>query len=231
MQRFRVAPQEFQREQPYIEDNIEATRRAFQLDGITTQARPLGDAVTADDIQGNQATISNIRLWRPDVLRDNFTSLQRFRSYYEFNDVDVDRYEIDGQRRVLMVSAREVSQDGIPEGGATWQNVHLVYTHGFGAVTSQVNTSTSEGQPVFTLQDIPPVGQPAFEGNGHACTTGRVRPATRRSSSSTPAPRSSTTRGRRRTIRNRWTSPTTATAASRSAACSSGRSSPGGTET
>ena len=166
VQRFRVAPQEFQREQPYIEDNIEATRRAFQLNEVTTQARPLGDAVTTDDIQGNQATISNIRLWRPDVLRDNFTSLQRFRSYYEFNDVDVDRYEIDGQPRVLMVSAREVSQGGIPEGGATWQNVHLVYTHGFAAVASQVNTSTSEGQPVFTLQDIPPVGQPAFEGNG-----------------------------------------------------------------
>ena len=166
VQRFRVAPQEFQREQPFIEDNIEATRRAFQLDSITTQARPLGDSVTAEDVEGNEATISNIRLWRPDVLRDNFTSLQRFRSYYEFNDVDVDRYEIDGQRRVLMVSAREVSQDGIPEGGATWQNVHLVYTHGFGAVTSQVNTSTTEGQPIFTLQDIPPVGEPAFEGNG-----------------------------------------------------------------
>jgi uncharacterized protein len=176
VQRFRVAPQEFQREQPYIEDNIEATRRAFQLDGITTQARPLGDAVTTDDIQGNQATISNIRLWRPDVLRDNFTSLQRFRSYYEFNDVDVDRYEIEGQRRVLMVSAREVSQDGIPEGGATWQNVHLVYTHGFGAVTSQVNTSTSEGQPIFTLQDIPPVGQPAFEGNGQRVYYGEGAP-------------------------------------------------------
>jgi uncharacterized membrane protein (UPF0182 family) len=166
VQRFRVDPQEFQREQPFIVDNIEATRRAFQLDGVTTQARPLGDAVTADDIQGNAATISNIRLWRPDVLRDNFTSLQRFRSYYEFNDVDVDRYEVNGQRRVLMFSAREVSQSGIPEGGQTWQNVHLVYTHGFGAVTSQVNTATSEGQPIFTVRDIPPVGQPEFEGNG-----------------------------------------------------------------
>jgi uncharacterized protein len=166
VQRFRVAPQEFQREQPFIEDNIEATRRAFQLDGVTTQPRPIGDAVTSDDIEGNQATISNIRLWRPDVLRDNFISLQRFRSYYEFNDVDVDRYEINGQRRVLMFSAREVSQSGIPEGGQTWQNVHLVYTHGFGAVTSQVNSATSEGQPIFTLRDIPPLGQPEFEGNG-----------------------------------------------------------------
>ena len=176
VQRFRVAPQEFQREQPYIEHNIEATREAFQLDGVTTQARPLGDAVTADDIEGNEATISNIRLWRPDVLRDNFTSLQRFRSYYEFNDVDVDRYEIEGQRRVVMFSAREVSQSGIPEGGQTWQNVHLVYTHGFGAVSSQVNTATTEGQPVFELRDIPPEGSPEFEGNGQRVYYGEGAP-------------------------------------------------------
>jgi uncharacterized protein len=166
VQRFRVAPQEFQREQPYIEDNIEATRRAFSLDNITSSSRPLGDIVTAEDAQANAPTISNIRLWRPDVLAENYTSLQRFRSYYEFNDVDVDRYTLEGQRRVLMISTREISQAGIPEGGRTWQNVHLVYTHGFGAVASQVNTSSTEGQPIFTLRDIPPVGDPALEGNG-----------------------------------------------------------------
>jgi hypothetical protein len=166
VQRFRVAPQEFQREQPFIVDNIEATREAFELDGITSTSRPVGDAVTSEDAQANDATISNIRLWRPDVLRDNYISLQRFRSYYEFNDVDVDRYVIDGQPRVLMISTREVSQAGIPEGGQTWQNVHLQYTHGFGAVASQVNAATTEGQPVFTLRDIPPIGEPALEGNG-----------------------------------------------------------------
>jgi uncharacterized protein len=166
VQRFRVAPQEFQREQPYIEDNIEATRRAFSLDGITSSSRPLGDSVTAQAAQANAPTISNIRLWRPDVLGENYTSLQRFRSYYEFNDVDVDRYVVDGQRRVLMLSTREVSQGGIPAGGQTWQNVHLVYTHGFGAVASQVNSASPEGQPVFTLRDIPPDGAPALEGNG-----------------------------------------------------------------
>ena len=176
VQRFRVAPQEFQREQPFIEDNIEATRRAFELDGITSTSRPVGDAVTSEDAQANDATISNIRLWRPDVLRDNYVSLQRFRSYYEFNDVDVDRYVIDGQRRVLMVSTREVSQDGISEGGKTWQNVHLVYTHGFGAVASQVNAATTEGQAVFTLRDIPPVGEPALEGNGQRVYYGEGSP-------------------------------------------------------
>lgn len=176
VQRFRVAPQEFQREQPFIEDNIEATRRAFSLDGITSTSRPVGDAVTSEDAQANDATISNIRLWRPDVLRDNYISLQRFRSYYEFNDVDVDRYVIDGQRRVLMISTREVSQAGIPEGGQTWQNVHLQYTHGFGAVASQVNAATTEGQPVFTLRDIPPIGAPALAGNGQRVYYGEGAP-------------------------------------------------------
>jgi hypothetical protein len=176
VQRFRVTPQEFQREQPFIEDNIEATRRAFELDGITSTSRPVGEAVTSEDAQANDATISNIRLWRPDVLRDNYISLQRFRSYYEFNDVDVDRYVVDGQRRVLMVSTREVSQDGISEGGKTWQNVHLVYTHGFGAVASQVNAATTEGQAVFTLRDIPPVGAPALEGNGQRVYYGEGAP-------------------------------------------------------
>jgi uncharacterized protein len=166
VQRFRVAPQEFQREQPFIVDNIQATNSAFGLDEIVSASRAPGPQVTDEIVRENEATISNIRLWRPDVLRDNYLSLQRFRSYYEFNDIDVDRYVIDGEPRVLMVSAREVSQGSIPEGGRTWQNVHLVYTHGFGAVASQVNSSTAEGQPLFTLRDIPPVGEPAFEGNG-----------------------------------------------------------------
>mgnify|MGYP006352167099 FL=1 len=176
VQRFRVAPQEFQREQPFIEDNIEATRRAFELDGITSTSRPVGDAVTSEDAQANDATISNIRLWRPDVLRDNYVSLLRFPSYYEFTVVDVDRYVIDGQPRVLMISTREVSQAGIPEGGQTWQNVHLQYTHGFGAVASQVNAATTEGQPVFTLRDIPPIGDPALEGNGQRVYYGEGAP-------------------------------------------------------
>ena len=176
VQRFRVAPQEFQREQPFIEDNIEATRSAFGLDEIESQQRAVGGAVSAEDIREDEATISNIRLWRPSVLLDNLASLQRIRQYYEFNDIDVDRYELDGTRRVVMVAAREVSQDGIPEGGKTWQNTHLVYTHGFGAVATQVNTATAEGQPVFTLQDIPPVGSPPLEGNGQRIYYGEGGP-------------------------------------------------------
>jgi uncharacterized protein len=165
VQRFRVAPQEFQREQPFIERNIAATRRAFNLDLITSQPRLLSGAVTAQDIQDNQASVQNIRLWRPSILIQNYAALQRIRAYYEFHDIDVDRYTIGDARRLVMISAREVAQNQIP-GGGTWQNQHLVYTHGFGAVASQVNTATSEGQPLFTLRDIPPVGEPALEGDG-----------------------------------------------------------------
>lgn len=162
IQRFRVDPQEFQLEVPYIARNIESTRRAFGLDGVTLTSRDVALTVRPEEIAQNEITIANVRLWRPEVLRDTLKALQRIRQYYEFNDVDVDRYTIAGERRVVMVAAREVSQDGIPAGGGTWQNRHLVYTHGYGAVATQVNTATPEGAPVFTLRDIPPLGEPAL---------------------------------------------------------------------
>ena len=171
VQRFRVAPQEFQKEQPYIEDNIEGTRQAFAIDDedvTVPPERPYVPQVTAKDLRDNETTIRNIRLWRPSVLGENFQSLQRIRSYYEFRDVDVDRYTLDGERTVLMVSAREVSQGGIQADAKTWQNEHLVYTHGYGAVSSLVNTATTEGAPDLTLQDIPVQADPGPEltGNG-----------------------------------------------------------------
>ena len=162
VQQFSVKPQEQQRETPYIEDNIAGTRWAFKLDTIDVSERPADPAVSADALDQNAATVSNIRLWRPSVLKENFQSLQRIRQYYEFEDVDVDRYDLSGSKRVLMVSGREVTQNGIPSGGQTWQNTHLVYTHGYGAVAAQVNTASTEGAPSLTLRDIPPVGEPAI---------------------------------------------------------------------
>ncbi|MGZ5319243.1 MAG: UPF0182 family membrane protein, partial [Actinomycetota bacterium] len=164
VQRFRVAPQEYQRELPYIEYNIAGTRRAFGLDAIDVENRPVDPLLTARDIKDNPTTIQNIRLWRQGILQENFQSSQRIREYYEFKDVDVDRYTLaNGDRRVLMLSGREVSQTGIPEQAQTWQNTHLVYTHGFGAVAAQVNQATTEGAPVLTVRDIPPVGEPVAE--------------------------------------------------------------------
>jgi uncharacterized protein len=165
IQQFRVGPNEQQYELPYIERNIAGTRRAFALDRIRLEERPsFVSRVSAEDIRANEATVSNIRLWRPSVLKENFQSVQRIRQYYDFNDVDVDRYTMsDGQRRVLMVSGREVTQSGITGTGKTWQNQHLVYTHGFGAVAAQVNSITVDGAPVLTLEDIPPQGEPATD--------------------------------------------------------------------
>ena len=161
-QKLSVAPQELQRERPFIERNIEATRDAFGLTAITTQQRAVDPALTAQDVADNDGTIRNIRLWDPAILKENFDQLQRIRQFYEFQDVDVDRYPIDGEERMVMLSSREVSQDGIPS-APTWQNKHLVYTHGFGAVANQVNAATAQGQPVFLLQDIPPQGKLEIE--------------------------------------------------------------------
>ena len=122
--------------------------------------------MTADDVEANEATIANIRLWRPSVLKENFESVQRIRQYYDFNDVDVDRYEVDGERRVLMVSGREVIQSGISQQAQTWQNEHLVYTHGYGAVAAQVNSITPDGGPLLTLEDIPPTGSRSRSNRG-----------------------------------------------------------------
>jgi uncharacterized protein len=161
IQSFRVNPNEQQREEIYIARNIEATRRAFGLDTIELRSMTEFDpVVSADDIEANEATVSNIRLWRPSVLKENFRAVQRIRQYYEFADVDVDRYEVDGERRVLMVSGREVSHAGISSAARTWQNLHLVYTHGYGSVAAQVNEVTSDGAPLLTLEDIPAVGEP-----------------------------------------------------------------------
>ena len=108
--------------------------------------------------------MSNIRLWRPSTLEKNFAVFQRVREYYDFLDVDVDRYPLGpgGTPRVIMVSAREMNQAGIPTAAQTWQNTHLAYTHGFGAVAAQVNTATIQGQPVLTLKDLPPTGVPTM---------------------------------------------------------------------
>jgi hypothetical protein len=164
VQRFRVEPNEQEYEAPYIAHNIAATRSAFALDGIEEQTRTVAGPLTAAQAQANDTTLQNIRLWRGDpVLLENFRSLQRIRQYYEFNDVDVDRYVVGGERRVIMVSPREISQTGIDPSGQTWQNLHLAYTHGYGAVAAQVNAATIEGQPAFTLENLPPEGEPILE--------------------------------------------------------------------
>jgi uncharacterized protein len=155
-QRFRVEPQELVRERPYIERNLDATRKSFNLTGVKTQQFPASDNLSQQAIAANRPTIENIRLWDPEVLRPGVRNLQAIAQYYNFTDVDVDRYEIAGNRRQVMISVREVDPNGLAESARTWQNLHLAYTHGYGMVAVQVNTAAQGGQPNFIVQGFNP---------------------------------------------------------------------------
>jgi uncharacterized protein len=159
IQRLRVDPQELAQEREFISRNLDATRFAYGLDDVEDQGRfTIRNDLQEEDLEEHELTIQNVRLWDPQILETTYQQLQALRPYYSFNDVDVDRYEIDGQVRQVMISVRELQPQGLEEGAQTWQNLHLTYTHGFGAVASQVNAATQQGQPVFLARDIPPAG-------------------------------------------------------------------------
>lgn len=159
VQRLRVTPNERLREAPFIERNITATRAAFGIDNVTKRPLSAKDPVSAKQVAGAKPTIENIRLWDPKVLVNQYTSVQRIKQYYEFNDVDVDRYQFASGKRQVMLSAREISPNGLSPTAQTWLNKHLIYTHGYGAVASRVDRVTSDGRPDFIIQNIPPVAE------------------------------------------------------------------------
>jgi uncharacterized membrane protein (UPF0182 family) len=150
-QRFRVDPQELAREEPYIQRNINATLNAFSIQRVQQQGFPADSKFTSEDLPANADIVDNIRLWEPTILETAIANLQTIGQYYDFNDVDVDRYEIDGQRRLVMISVREVNPGKLQESSRTWQNVHLAYTHGYGVVATQVNTAEPGGRPSFLV--------------------------------------------------------------------------------
>lgn len=155
LQQFWVVPNELVAEMPYIERNIHSTRQAYGLDRVESQEFPVSEELTAADLKRNDGTVKNIRLWDHKPLLATYAQLQQIRTYYEFVDVDNDRYEIDGTYRQIMLSARELSHEQLPS--RIWINEHLVYTHGYGVVFGPVNQVTPEGLPEFFIQDIPPV--------------------------------------------------------------------------
>ena len=154
LQRFRVVPNEVVAERPYIEQNIKYTRMAYGLDRIQEQEFPAEETLTSGDLQKNDATIKNIRLWDHRPLLVTYAQLQEIRTYYRFVDVDNDRYMVDGQLRQVMLSPRELSYRNLPS--RIWINERLTYTHGFGVVMGPVNRITPEGLPEFWIKDIPP---------------------------------------------------------------------------
>jgi uncharacterized protein len=156
VQRIRVDPQELARETEFIERNLEATRRAFALDDVQLSPFSIRNDLDEQDVIDNDVTLRNVRLWDPSVLETTYSELQSLRPYYEFRDVAIDRYFIDGELRQVMLATRELAP--LPAQADTWQNRHITYTHGFGIVASQVNTANAEGQPVFIAANIPPEG-------------------------------------------------------------------------
>ena len=153
VQRFRVEPNEVTLEAPYVENNIGFTREAFQLDQVEVQPFAASTTLVADDIAANEPTLNNVRLWDPGVLGVTYREVQNIRTFYNIFDVDVDRYNVDGELTQVMVSGRELDEADLPPPGG-WVNEHLVYTHGYGQVVSTANDVTTEGQPDFLLSDI-----------------------------------------------------------------------------
>ena len=156
-QRVRVKPNEFIREEQYIDRAIQATRAAYNLDLIEEKQFGYSPIVTADTITNNPETISNIRIWDHRPLRDNYNQIQTFRQYYTFVGVDSDRYRLpDGDFRQVMLSARELSPEDLELEAQNWVNRKLAYTHGYGVAMSPVTEHTTEGRPEFFLKDVPP---------------------------------------------------------------------------
>lgn len=152
---FVVKPNELGRETPYIEHNITWTRRAFGIDRIEQRNFDAESSVEAFDLQNNRATIENIRLWDWHALQDTLRQIQAIRTYYDFPDVDVDRYQIGGQSRQVMVAARELNVTKLPESSRNWINEKLIYTHGYGGTMNTANGFTPEGMPRFILSNMP----------------------------------------------------------------------------
>ncbi|MFC1821293.1 UPF0182 family protein, partial [Thermodesulfobacteriota bacterium] len=160
VQKFIVKPNELAKESPYIAYNIDHTRKAYNLSKVKEVDFDVNDKLTAEDIQKHDVTIQNIRIWDERPLLQTYRQIQTIRLYYDFNNVDVDRYFINGRYRQVMLAAREMVVNKLPRQANTWVNRHLIYTHGYGLASSPVNEVTSEGLPHLFIKDLPPAFEP-----------------------------------------------------------------------
>jgi uncharacterized protein len=152
---FLVKPNQLDREKPYIADNIQMTRLAYGLDRFAQHEFPAETTPGAADPVNNQATLQNIRLWDVQALKDTLRQVQEIRTYYDFPDIDIDRYRIDGSLREVMLAVRELNVDKLPESSRNWINDKLIYTHGYGITMNPVNGFTPEGLPTLLLSNMP----------------------------------------------------------------------------
>ncbi len=154
IQRFSVEPKELSQESEFIARHINATRDAYNLSGVNVRDFAASPDLDEEDIANNSLTVDNLRLWDPGVLKEAYVQLQELRTYYQVDDVDTDRYLIDGALTQVMLSARELAPTLDPA-NSNWTNDHLIFTHGFGVVASPANDVSVEGQPQFLVGDIP----------------------------------------------------------------------------
>ena len=152
---FLVKPNQLDRERPYIANNIAFTRQAYGLDRFQQSEFPAETTVAAADPNANQATLDNIRLWDVEALKDTLRQVQEIRTYYDFPDIDIDRYKLNGTLREVMLGVRELNQDKLPDSSRNWINDKLIYTHGYGITMNPVNGFTSEGLPELYLSNMP----------------------------------------------------------------------------
>ena len=155
VQSFIVKPNELDRETPYIEHNIAGTRTGFNIGQVQVRDYAADITPAAFDLAANRGTLANIRLWDWKALQDTLRQIQEIRTYYDFPDVDVDRYPIGGEMRQVMIAARELDVNKLPEQSRNWINERLVYTHGYGVTMNPVNEFTTEGKPRFILSNMP----------------------------------------------------------------------------
>jgi uncharacterized membrane protein (UPF0182 family) len=186
IQRLYVDPNTYTQEEPYIANNIKMTRIAYGLDQWQTQNYQGNQPLTAADVAAEADTFTNARLWDYRPLQDTLDQLQTIKQYYNFNDVDTDRYLINGQMRQVMLSGRELAIE--KNSAATgWVNQHILYTHGVGLTMVPVNEVTPEGQPQLWIRDLPPAsssGAPAVtepriyfgESDNHYVVVGAAQP-------------------------------------------------------
>lgn len=153
VQQFVVKSNELEYEMPYIKYNIDYTKKAFNIEGIQENVFDVKNDLNKEDIKNNKDIIDNIKLNSFQPSLDFYNQVQVIRYYYNFNDLDVDRYKINDKLSQVFIAPREINSDDIEPN--TWLNKHLVYTHGYGVVMSKVNSVTPEGQPNFVIKDIP----------------------------------------------------------------------------
>jgi uncharacterized membrane protein (UPF0182 family) len=155
-QEYRVEPNEITFEKPFIANNIEFTRKAYKLDVVEEKEFEASETFTPKMVSENPSIFNNIRLWDWRAMDNVLKQFQEIRLYYEFKDVDVDRYHYNGKYNQVMISAREMKSDNLPPESQTFVNEHFKYTHGYGVAMATVSDFTAEGLPNFLIQDIPP---------------------------------------------------------------------------